>query len=63
LFIDEGFGTLDNQHPGNSYFHIGTLHAKVNGLVLSLHFENLERTNPCHKTGLKKNNGVSSMIE
>ena len=62
LFIDEGFGTLDNNTLETVISTLETLHAQGKIIGIISHVENLKERIPTQIQVLKKSNGVSELI-
>jgi exonuclease SbcC len=62
LFIDEGFGTLDNNTLETVISTLETLHAQGKMIGIISHVENLKERIPAQIQVLKKSNGVSEVI-
>lgn len=62
LFIDEGFGTLDNNTLETVISTLETLHSQGKMIGIISHVENLRERIPTQIQVLKKSNGVSEVL-
>ncbi|MDH5400058.1 MAG: hypothetical protein OEX02_18045, partial [Cyclobacteriaceae bacterium] len=62
LFIDEGFGTLDNNTLETVISTLETLQAQGKMIGIISHVENLKERIPTQIQVMKKQNGVSEVV-